>query len=91
MKTSQHTPGPWHNIGDSQIHAQHANQNGLHVATIWAHGVTQTQGNALLIAAAPDLLAALQEADRLLYLAKVGHSKGIDQIRAAIAKALGHQ
>ena len=54
-----HTPGPWFNIDDSFIRARFPHQNGEHVATVWSHGAAQTAANARLIAAAPDLLAAL--------------------------------
>ena len=90
--TTQHTPGPW-TTGDAAIWALedcefHAivdcplNQTCRDTDTAWA--------NARLIAAAPDLLAALKslllsfDDDRSLF-----NRDGWEAARAAIAKATG--
>ncbi len=56
----KHSQGTWHNVANTEIRARFANQNGDHIATVWAHGDRETVANARLIAAAPDLLEALQ-------------------------------
>lgn len=91
-----HTPGPWFNIDDSFIRARFPHQNGEHVATVWSHGAAQTAANARLIAAAPDLLAALRLCLRNSELRRAsGVESGpmiereIEVARAAIAKAEG--
>lgn len=103
---TQHTPGPWHWIGDSLTHRQfdiHAPRqspqqhictvNNLSIEKLYTRDAGVALANARLIAAAPDLLAALQalvgeadlgevdldDADRAL----------LDNARAAIAKATG--
>ena len=59
---SKHTPGPWHvgGIADSIVYAADgfavANANVYHNS----HGPHETGANARLIAAAPDMLAALE-------------------------------
>jgi hypothetical protein len=62
---AQHTSGPWHaNIAhpDLRAYADSVNtESGLHVCDVASYGASPTQrnANARLIAAAPDLLAAL--------------------------------
>ena len=55
----RHTQGPWHNVANTEIRARFASQNGDHIATVWANGESESAANARLIAAAPDLLVAL--------------------------------
>lgn len=68
---AEHTPGPWivrHGATDSVIHASSVNGNIACVYGYVVHGsgtksmskAGQREANAALIAAAPDLLAALQ-------------------------------
>ena len=88
--TTQHTPGPWI-TGDASIWALddcefHAivdcplNQTCRDTETAWA--------NARLIAAAPDLLAALEVVREYMdHAADQFSYEDIVQIRAAIAKA----
>ena len=88
---SKHTPGPW--IAEQQI-----NQDGksLPMFDIWTNsdkpkyiGEMPIGSNARLIAAAPDLLAALFE---LLAESEEFHNpntEGWNMARAAIAKATG--
>lgn len=63
---TSHSPGPWETSPDAvpDGHTQvtvYAERDGERVATVF-----RTEGNARLIAAAPDLLAAAQEALRVL-------------------------
>jgi hypothetical protein len=60
-----HTPGPWC-VGDLDQHGQRiVRQEHIEIATCWHHSVgsieQEMEANARLIAAAPDLLAALSE------------------------------
>ncbi len=60
MKQTNHTPGPWA-IGfeSDDEQAQIISVDGNHLATVSQYPLAE---NAALIAAAPDLLAALKEA-----------------------------
>lgn len=86
-----HTPGPWHAPGLGEIHDE---QHRV-IADCWAEEFSskEPEANARLIAAAPDLLAALE-----MFVGKYGRvspngSGGmydlVLQARAAIAKARG--
>lgn len=87
---SQHTPGPWR-IGDAG-HTVFGPKTDAPAPTMVAQRLTRA--NARLIAAAPDLLAALED---LLDLGRAGFIRGediavtraVDAARAAIAKAKG--
>lgn len=96
MATAQHTPGPW------AIAGHYIGTLGVNVATVgYASGAEHA--NARLIAAAPDLLAALQYAAQ--FLADEVEQRGLagsdmtdyqdeaaqalDRVEAAIAKATG--
>jgi hypothetical protein len=79
-----HTPGPWR-TGGSEIFAD----NNLRVASVWSYPGADTEADAHLIAAAPELLAALESAVR-----ELENEFGTDNPRArqfdtAIAKAKG--
>jgi hypothetical protein len=93
MKT-QHTPGPWFLNGPWNIYADRTAQQmrGKCVAQIVKQGNTEErEANARLIAAAPELLAALESlvSDAYLSLPNGNAStKAIDYARAAIAKAV---
>lgn len=76
---SAHTPGPWVANGSA---IEDRPKRGP--TTVIAYGV-EAAADAHLIAAAPDLLAALKKADR----APWGDYSWIDEARAAIAKAEG--
>ena len=83
MKT--HTPGPWHyETGDDGA----VIYTGFTIANIPIDG-SDWQSNAHLIAAAPDLLAALEAALTAVeyYHEHEGCDAMLDQARAAIAKA----
>ena len=97
-----HTPGPWSvayldDNGQSVVKGEHTE-----IATCWHHCVgsieAQMHANARLIAAAPDLLAALQGAIGALEFSQDYHrdlgnedqafaADRLDDARAAIAKA----
>ena len=108
----KHTPGPWHHHNGEQVHADYINAHGNRhhhiVATVAAHlegkehpaGIPfefNAEANARLIAAAPDLLEALE---RIMHYAHLGASvSDVDtseqpqfvRAKAAIAKARGEQ
>lgn len=102
---SKHTPGPWvvlnthdifTNIGAENADGDCAPYNdGWHVADCGSDdlNIDEIRANARLIAAAPNLLAALQEvvAEADAYEAKHGpmHRPWVRIARAAIAKAEG--
>ena len=95
MAKQSHTPGPWTasfsfhgtkpGIGDVwQIDAEnHA------VCTTQFCYAAETEANARLIAAAPELLEAASEALKGLELAGFDRSRQANGLRAAIAKATG--
>jgi hypothetical protein len=85
---SKHTPGPW-TVGDS---GGYLNQMKIEPAIGVVYGAgEEIQANAHLIAAAPELLEALQELKEELFQ----HAEGnylrpfLDKAEAAIAKAKG--
>jgi hypothetical protein len=96
MSESKHTPGPWvaEIGGQGSFMIEDSNARVLCQRAAWYSSmVDESEANARLIAAAPDLLAALIAiADQL---ERVGdtrrHKDGqyIDEARAAIAKAEG--
>ena len=89
-QTSKHTPGPWFVTGNMTLYVEARIGGGL-VQEVAAVGPTeadsgygpQQRANADLIAAAPDLLRAIE------CLLEMGHAKAGDLARAAIAKARG--
>lgn len=87
MSQTMHAPGPWIACHDPDDGGEYAIQaaNGIHVAlTI---GNTRTErANAYLIAAAPELLAALKETLMLLETFSP-QGAAVESARAAIAKA----
>lgn len=97
MNTSKHTPGPW-TKGTSNEGKE----------CVWLNGLTEpfygmgpdhtwidcgTEANANLVAAAPDLLAVLQELqESASYWSEYDVPLGIvDRINSAITKAKGEQ
>ena len=104
---SKHTPGPWfvaYNYGHMTGVRAKNEDIGRWVAQAWcqtsqptsadahARQVEQNEANARLIAAAPELLEALQACEmRLTHLAQDSHPviEELKQARAAIAKATG--
>ena len=70
---TKHTPGPWHYLGDSLTHRQFdiyspgaaphqhvCTVNNLSTEALWKRDAQQAEANARLIAAAPQMLRALQ-------------------------------
>jgi len=80
---AKHTPGNWV-VGEGKaariVYA--SDSYAVADATVWHGGVEEAEANARLIAAAPDLLAALQ-VTRGQWI----HSVNADECLAAIAKA----
>lgn len=93
---SKHTPGPWYAKQGciySRAHEINYSLNPKNAPYIWRvasliNGKTpeEIEANEALIAAAPELLAALQAAEEAL-LQHNGNAQVIAQVRAAIAKA----
>lgn len=99
--TMKHTPGPWtvdamgfiYASADSEL-PENSNQGAeLVLAKLLSHSTVRTAGNASLISAAPDLLAAVQDLIRLFpdegsAIAR-GCTADLRAARAAIRKAKG--
>ena len=82
---TKHTPGPWVIDNDNVIY-----QEGTSEPIASAAPTADEEANAWLIAAAPELLAALEFcADALNTEAGGLYKAHIEQARAAIAKAKG--
>lgn len=85
---STHTPGPWR-IQPTSMRGQYLVQGG-DIQTGDEFSLQFSEGNARLVAAAPDLLAQLKEGVRLYLLAGFADSgQWVTDARAAIAKAEG--
>ena len=88
---NKHTPGPWR-IGTPPPNGEQTigTQQGLMVAVATTGAGTPTEANARLIAAAPDLLEALNAlADYVDDRAGDNECRPLENARAAIAKAEG--
>lgn len=96
---NKHTPGPWHvfdNRTDKSFDRYDVARIGVgskldsDVANCYGFASERTDeevlANARLIAAAPDMLAALQE---IVARNEIQHWFNLDQARAAIARATG--
>ena len=92
--TTQHTPGPWiwgdnfkglYGAGPNNEVLDYASYEGM-----WLGYGSAMKANARLIAAAPDLLEALQAISNPS-LDDFSRSCGFEKARAAIAKATGDQ
>ena len=94
---SQHTPGPWYVTGDN-IHAGYTTPGGDRVDR-WVATISAGQNdkprmvdyaNARLIAAAPDLLAALERASTFIASSGcAGSTHMVSICETAITKAKG--
>lgn len=92
--TTTHTPGPWDCMFADGINVRHPiirGDKGTICQSAWMGNADETNANARLIAAAPDLLEALT---RLVdiddgNMGVIGWDAVIDAARAAIAKATG--
>lgn len=97
---SKHTPGPWHrNIPPARKYCVVFSGRNTHVAAVKSDGLTDSEieANCNLIAAAPDLLEALDYALSALAHCRADKGYGSMQSRAAnlaanaIAKARGEK
>lgn len=98
---NKHTPGPWEHTGQGDIVGKEDNGYGLgyvDVCSVYLRAVRgRTNANARLIAAAPDLLEALEDAlsdyDAWMKDADVTPNESLlawtNKARAAIASARG--
>lgn len=96
---SAHTPGPWRKATNLQGHTNHVVADSYVTVCSFLTSVKSScdrddiEANARLIAAAPDLLAALQSiAETVVYAPEGGHEEVSDCVRIAkqaIAKATG--
>jgi len=94
--TTQHTPGPWRlSSGDeTEIFSGAKPVARAHCGGLTSVKLPEAEANARLIAAAPELLAALVEmvvlyADHEQYDDEGYETAGINAARAAIARAQG--
>lgn len=85
MTDDTHTPAPWHV-------STHGVPDGIYQAGIYAEGddrdlatITSSEADAMLLAAAPELLQACRDA--LAYIGERTTGKAQDTLRAAIASA----
>lgn len=88
MSAAKHTPGPWFVDGVRFVRQEPAPRH-----VICRLPTTRNEGDARLIAAAPDLLEAVEELANLVELIRSGDytpdSFTTQPARAAIAKATG--
>lgn len=87
MNEVKHTPGPWHTAGEQGVQIRSKRDQ---IAKVWTMRGNEWKANARLLAAAPELLAALKGmlevfGDEF----GIGDSSVCDDARAAIAKATG--
>ena len=92
MKEMKHTPGPWvcqtQANGSSIRHPVILSDDGAVATAQWCDNTQKTNANARLIAAAPELLEALQAF--IKYADDVNDdSPELGRARAAIAKSTG--
>ena len=82
---SKHTPGPWHVANGVQVRSEKDQ-----LARVWMMRTGEGKANARLIAAAPELLEAIEE-----LLSATQHLNPcpatVEKARAAIAKAKGEE
>ena len=89
MTDTKQTPGPWHEGSHRSVESQSGT-----ICEVYSHmGIEEADANQKLIAAAPDLLASLREALKIIdaYRRVSGGDGDITAMnaRAAIAKATG--
>lgn len=96
MSDQKHTPGPWYACGDEVLIDMGDRAHLVATAADWSE---ETEPNARLIAAAPALLEALQEAEPLLAemlkyleanLPNGARMPVLEKVRAALASAQGN-
>lgn len=98
---SKHTPGPWVHDTRGYPHPDVKAANGRNVACTWGVNHSSktkeaveaqnqvTRANARLIAAAPDMLAALETCEAFLLSAGLMASDTYAEVCAALNKATG--
>lgn len=89
--TTKHTPGPWKAVGRDVL-SMHAypRASGPLVCVVDDNDDTRWPADSALIAAAPDLLAALESAHGYLVMMGTDHADHIRSVcRAAMKKARG--
>jgi hypothetical protein len=92
MNQSKHTPGPWNVDGDATVYgprfsiANDKEQIGIFEVADCKGYKQEREANARLIAAAPDLLLALE---RLVH--PMADDEDLDYARGIISKAKGNQ
>ena len=84
--STQHTPGPWWHSG---LEVGTVPMMMVKVAKVSGANHQEAQANAVLIAAAPDLLAALREFVKSFEGCYADGEPAMIKARAAIAKATG--
>jgi hypothetical protein len=96
MAETKHSPGPWTADLDSPIAAipgHIVRVGGFAIALLWkgggTHGVSRQRANALLIAAAPELLESLAELVAAIDALGTVKLPRMERARAAITKAHG--
>jgi hypothetical protein len=93
--STQHTPGPWKAEGWENLVVNNADGYTMTLAAGGkGAGLAELKANARLIAAAPDLLAALYASKMALLScmhANVLVDTAFDQVNAAIARATGKE
>lgn len=96
MSKTKHTPGPWKVGEENEFEAYEfvsiTTESGVQIGDVSSDGCVddETHANARLIAAAPDMLAALKQIESEMR-AGLGSSYGEtrEAVRRAIAKAEG--
>ncbi len=91
MSEAKHTPGPWMSIGITP-HEQIVREENGEVVAFVPHNMSRNEyeANARLIAAAPDMLATLKDAQEFLRNGRWKREDGVDNILSSvIAKAEG--
>ena len=89
---NKHTPGPWIRSADRKVLTDNGVSSVTLAQVVQREGVSwyEAEANLRLIAAAPDLLTALQDAADAVHI-HAPDSWVLVQARAAIAKATGEQ
>ena len=88
MKTHTHTPGPWHpvTLGASPDHSWAIDSELVEISRLpeWTDNQAEAEANARLIAAAPEMLEALQSLTH-----PMASDEDLQNALAVIAKAEG--
>lgn len=100
MNATKHTPGPWHTAGEQGVQIRSKRDQ---IAKVWTMRGNEWKSNARLLAAAPELLEALEQivwklerkemvasCPERFEFAKIDINDAVIRLaRAAIAKATG--